>query len=168
MQRADSLEKSLMLGKMKGKRRRGMEKEMATHSSVLAYRIPGMGEPGGLPSMGSHRVGHDWSNLAAAAACPLSWWCHPPISFSVACFSSCLQSFPASDSFQMNQLFISGGQSIGVLDSASVLPMNIQGWLPLVLTGLIYLQSKGLSLLCGLGQVSWPLCAWVSSSTKWG
>ena len=46
-----------------------LEKEMATHSSVLAWRIPGMGEPGGLPSMGSHRVGHDWSNLAAAAAC---------------------------------------------------------------------------------------------------
>ena len=44
-----------------------MEKEMATHSSVLAWRIPGMGEPGGLPSMGSHRVGHDWSDLAAAA-----------------------------------------------------------------------------------------------------
>ena len=59
MQRADSLEKSLMLGKMKGKRRRGMEKEMATHSSVLAWRIPGTGEPGGLPSMGSHRVGHN-------------------------------------------------------------------------------------------------------------
>ena len=46
-----------------------LEKEMATHSSVLAWRIPGMGEPGGLPSMGSHRVGHDWSDLAAAAAC---------------------------------------------------------------------------------------------------
>ena len=45
-----------------------MEKEMATHSSVLAWRIPGTGEPGGLPFMGSHRVGHDWSNLAAAAA----------------------------------------------------------------------------------------------------
>jgi len=44
-----------------------MEKEMATHSSILAWRIPGMGEPGGLPSMGSHRIGHDWSNLAAAA-----------------------------------------------------------------------------------------------------
>ena len=50
-----------------------LEKEMATHSSVLAWRIPGMGEPGGLPSMGSHRVGHDWSDLAAAAAC---WTTH--------------------------------------------------------------------------------------------
>ena len=45
-----------------------LEKEMATHSSVLAWRIPGTGKPGGLPSMGSHRVGHDWSDLAAAAA----------------------------------------------------------------------------------------------------
>ena len=50
-----------------------LEKEMATHSSVLAGRIPGTGEPGGLPSMGSHRVGHDWSDLAAAAAAPFSW-----------------------------------------------------------------------------------------------
>ena len=48
-----------------------LEKEMATHSSVLAWRIPGMVEPGGLPSMGSHRVGHDWSDLAAAAAVPI-------------------------------------------------------------------------------------------------
>ena len=50
-----------------------LEKEMATHSSILAWRIPGTGEPGGLPSMGSHRVGHDWSDLAAAAAVT-SWW----------------------------------------------------------------------------------------------
>jgi len=71
---------------------------MATHSSVLAWRIPGMAEPGGLPSMGSHRVGHDRSDLAAAAAAP-----------------------------------------------ASVLPMNIQDWFPLGLTGFISLQSKGLS-----------------------
>ena len=53
-----------------------LEKEMTTHSSVLAWRIPGTGEPGGLPSMGSHRVGHDWSDLAAAAAAALSWKCH--------------------------------------------------------------------------------------------
>ena len=51
-----------------------MEKEMATHSSVLAWRIPGMGEPGGLPSLGSHRVGHDWSDLAAAAAALVALW----------------------------------------------------------------------------------------------
>ena len=134
---------------------------MATHSSVLAGRIPGMGEPGGLPSMGSHRVGYDWSDLAAAAAaaksfssvqfsrsvmsnslrpheqqharlpcpspipwaysnsCPLSRWCHPTISYSVVPFSSCPQSFPESGSFQMSQLFTSGGQSIGISASAS-------------------------------------------------
>ena len=115
---------------------------MATHSSVLAWKIPGTGELGGLSSLGSHRVGHDWSDLAAAAACPLSWWCHPTIS-SVARFS-CLQSFPASGSFPVSQLFPSGGQSVGASASASVLPMNIQGWFPLGLTGLISLQSKGL------------------------
>ena len=62
---------------------------------------------------------------------PLSWWWHPTISSSVIPFSSHLQSFPPSGPFQMNQLFASGGQSIGVSASASVLPMNIQGWFPL-------------------------------------
>ena len=76
---------------------------------------------------------------------PLSRWCHPTISSSVDPFSSCLQSFPASGSFPMNQFFTSGGQSIGVLASASVLPMNIQDWFPLGWTGWISLQSKGLS-----------------------
>ena len=74
-------------------------------------------------------------------SCPLSWWCHPTISSSVIPFSSCLQSFPASESFQMTQVFASGGQSIGVSASTSVLPMNIQDWFPL---GWISLQSKGL------------------------
>ena len=60
--------------------------------------------------------------------CPLSWWCHPTISSSVVPYSSCLQSFPASRSFQMSQLFMSGGQSTGASASASVLTMNIQGW----------------------------------------
>ena len=76
--------------------------------------------------------------------CPLSWWCHPIISSSVLPFSSCLQSFPASGSFPMSQLFASGGQSIGASPSASVLPMNIQDWFPLGLTSLIFLRSKGL------------------------
>ena len=171
-----------------------LEKEMATHSSVLAWRIPGTGEPGGLPSMGSHRVGHDWSDLAAAFwsilvhwflkhqcsllpspvsvqfsrsvmsdslwphklqharppcpsptprvypnSCPLSRWCNPTISSSVFPFSSWSQSFPASGSFQMSQLFTSGGQRIGVSASASVLPMNIQDWFPLGWTGWISL-----------------------------
>ena len=75
-------------------------------------------------------------------SCPLSQWRHPTISSSVAPFS-CLQSFPASESFPMSQLFTSGGQNIGA--SASILPMNIQGWFPLGLTGLISLLSKGLS-----------------------
>ena len=77
--------------------------------------------------------------------CPLSWWCHPTISSSVVPFSSCPQSFPASGSFQMSQLFASVGQSIGVSASASVLPMNTQDWSPLGWTGWISLQSKGLS-----------------------
>ena len=78
---------------------------------------------------------------------PLSQWCHPAISFSVVPFSSCPQSFPASGSFQMSQLFTSGGQSIGASASASasVLPMNTQNWSHLGWTGWIPLQSKGLS-----------------------
>ena len=75
--------------------------------------------------------------------CPLSWWCHPTISSSVVPFSFCLQSGPASGSFQMSQFFASRGQSIGV--SASVLPMNIQDWFLLGWTGWTSLQSKGLS-----------------------
>ena len=67
--------------------------------------------------------------------CPLSRWCHPTISSSVVPFSSRLQSFPASGSFQMSQFFTSGGQSIGVSASTSVLPVNIQDWFPLGLTG---------------------------------
>ena len=75
----------------------------------------------------------------------LSQWCHPTISSSVVPFSSFLQSFPASGPFQMSQFFTSGDPSIGVLASASVLPMNSQDWFPLGWTGLISLQSKGLS-----------------------
>ena len=78
-------------------------------------------------------------------SCPLSRWCHLIISSSVIPFSSCLQSSPASGSFQMSQFFASGGQGIRVSASTSVLPMNIQGWLPLGWTGWISLQSKGLS-----------------------
>ena len=74
----------------------------------------------------------------------LSWWYHPTTSSAIIPFS-CLQSFPASRSFPKSQLFTSGGQSIGVSASALLLPMNIQGWFPLGLTGLISLQSKGLS-----------------------
>ena len=77
--------------------------------------------------------------------CPLSQWCHPTIVSSVIPFSSCPQSFPASGSFPMSQLFTSAGQSIGVSASTSVLPVNTQDWSPLWWTGWISLQSKGLS-----------------------
>ena len=148
-----------------------LQKEMATHSSVLAWRIPGMGEPGGLPSLGSHRDGHDWSGLAAAAAaavllfsrpvmfnslrphglqharplclllspevcpssCPLHWWCYPAISSSDSLFS-CPQSFPASGTFPMSQLFALDGQTTGVSASALVLSTSVQGWFSLRLT----------------------------------
>ena len=78
-------------------------------------------------------------------SCALSQWCHPTISFSVIPFSSCLQSFPASGSFSVNWLFTSGGHRVGASALASVLPMNMQGWFSLRLTGLNSLQSTGLS-----------------------
>ena len=95
-------------------------------------------------------------------SCPLSWWCHPTISSSVIPFSSCLQSFPAS-----------GGQSIGVLASASVLPMNFQGWFPLGWTGWISFQSKGLSRVFSNTTVqkhqffSTQLSLWSNSYPTW-
>ena len=84
------------------------------------------------------------SLVTCSNSCSLIRWCHLTISSSAAPFS-CLQSFPASGSFQMNPLFASGGQSIRALPSASVLPMNIQDWFPLGWTGLISLLSKGIS-----------------------
>ena len=153
---------------------------MAAHSSILAWRIPGTGEPGGLPSMGSHRVGHDWSDLAAAAAAvcilllvqllscvwlsatPRTAVCQAPLTFTISRNLLKLMSielmipsnhlilchpllllpsiFPASGSFPMSWFFALGGQSIGA--SASVLPMSIQGWFPLGLTGLILLSKE--------------------------
>ena len=80
---------------------------------------------------------------ACSNSCPLSWWCHPTISSSVIPFSSSLQSFPASGSFPKGQFFGLGDQSIGVSPLPSVLPMNIQYWFPLGLTGLISLLFKG-------------------------
>ena len=80
---------------------------------------------------------------ACSNSCPSSQWCYPTISSSVIPFSSCLQYFRVSGSFPVSQFFASGGQSIEI--SASVLPMNIQSQFPLGLTGLIFLQSKGLS-----------------------
>ena len=85
------------------------------------------------------------TSRAHSNSCPLSRWCHATISSCVVPFSSYLQAFPASGSFPKSQLFTSGGQSIGVSASASVLPVNIQDWFPLALTDWIPLQSKGLS-----------------------
>ena len=82
---------------------------------------------------------------ACSSSCLLSWWCHPTILSYVVPFSSRLQSFPASGSFPMSQFFTSGNHSIGVSALASVLPMTIQDWCPLGLTGWISLQSKGFS-----------------------
>ena len=95
---------------------------------------------------------------AYSNSCPLSPWCHPTISSLLISFSSCLQSCPASRYFLMSQFFVSGGQSIRVLASASVLPMNIQDWFPLGWTGWISLQSKGLkSLLPHHNSRAWIL-----------
>ena len=85
------------------------------------------------------------SPRVSSNSCPFRQWCYPSISSSVTPFSSCPQSFLASGYFPMSQLFALNGQSIGASASASVLPMTIQGWFPLGLTGLISLQSKGLS-----------------------
>ena len=102
-------------------------------------------------------------------SCPLSRWCHPTVSFSVAPFSSCPQSFPALGSFPMSQLFISGGQAIGV--SASVLPVNIQSWFPLGFISLISLLSKGLtrvfsSTTVQFSSVQLLSCVWLFA-TPW-
>ena len=93
-------------------------------------------------------IANSWSLLNS---CPLNRWCHPTISSSVIPFFR-LQSFPASGSFQMSQFFASGGQSIGVSASASVLPLNTQDWSPLEWTGWISLQSKGLSRVFSTAQ----------------
>ena len=87
------------------------------------------------------------SSRVCSNSCPLSQWCHPNISSSVASFSSCSQSFPASGSFPMSQLFTSGSQSSRASVSASVLPMNAQVWFPLGLIGLVSSLYKGLSSL---------------------
>ena len=96
-------------------------------------------------SMPGLPVHHQLPKSTQTHPCPLGRWCHPTISSSAIPFSSCPQSFPASGSFQMSQLFTSGGRSIGVSASTSVLPMNTQDWSPLGWTGWISLQSKRLS-----------------------
>ena len=116
-----------------------------------------------LQPHGLQHVRLPWPSPAPRAcsnSCPSSWWCHSTILSSVDPFYSCLQSCPASRSFPISWLYASGGQSIGDSASASVLPMNIQGWLPLGLTGLISLLSKGLLRVFPSTQVesiSWVL-----------
>ena len=94
-------------------------------------------------SMPGFPVHHQLLPRACSNSYPLSRWCHPTISSSVIPFSSSFQSFPASGSFPMSQFFKSDGQNIEVSASVSILPMNIQDWFPLGLTGLISLQSEG-------------------------
>ena len=100
---------------------------------------------------------------AYSNSCPSCRWCHPTTSFSVIPFSSCLQSFPASGSFPMSWFFVSGGQSIGVSASASVLPMNTQDWFPLGWSGWISLQSRGLSGVFFQHYSSKALILWCSA-----
>ena len=104
--------------------------------SVMSNSLPPHGLQHTRPPCPSSTPGVD-SN-----SCLLSWWCHPAISSSVVPFSSCCQSFSASGSFQMSQFLALGGQSIEVSASAWVLPMNIQDWYPLGLTGLISCSSR--------------------------
>ena len=134
-----------------------LEEEMATHSSILAWKIPWTNPnpvqfscsvvsifvtPGTVARQVSLSITNPWSLLKLVC---IEAWSHPTISSSVIPFSSCPQSFPASGSFPLSQLFTSGSQSIGVSATTSVLPMNIQDWFPLGWTGWISLQSKGLS-----------------------
>ena len=90
-------------------------------------------------------------------SCPLSWWCHPTISFSVIPFSSYSQSFPASGSFPVGQLLTSSGQSIGASASASVFPVNIQGWFHLGWTGLTFLSLPGCSWASRVCSIIWSI-----------
>ena len=124
-------------------------REIIDHNSVFSVQFSSVAQ--WCPILWPHGLQH--SRLSGPSptpgvyshSCPLSQWCHATILSSVNPFSSCFQSFPASGSFQMSQFFDSGGQSIGVSASTSVLPMNIQDWFPLGWTGWISLQFKGLS-----------------------
>ena len=176
MWRADSLEETLMLVKIEGRRRRGCQRmrsldgitDLMDMSLSKLHSWWWTGRPGVLWFIGLQKVRHNWATElnwtpvtafvvqgsfvsnslwhnglqharfpcpwpspgACLNSCPWSRWCHPTISSSGVPFSSCLLSFPTSESFAMSQLFLSGGQIIGVLASASVLLMFIQSWSP--------------------------------------
>ena len=117
----------------------GVFSSVQFNCSVMSYSLWPYGPQHARPPCASPTPG------VYPNSCTLSWWWHPTISSSVIPFSSCPQYLPASGSFPMSQLFASGGQSIGVSASASVLPINTQGWSPLGWTGWISLKSKGLS-----------------------
>ena len=112
--------------------------QFSCHSGVSDSLQPHGLKHAGLPCPSS-------TSGACSGSCLSSQWCHPAISSSIISLSSCLQSIPASGSLPVNQFFASSGQRTGISASASVLPMNIQDWFPLELTGLISLTSKGLS-----------------------
>ena len=113
-----------------------------SNQSILKEISPGISLEGMMLKLKLQYFGHLMWRVHSNSR-PSSRWCHPTISSSVIPFSSCLQ-FPASESFPMSQFFTSGGQSIGISASTSVLPMNILDWFPLGWTGWISLQSKGL------------------------
>jgi len=126
---------------------------LAISSVQLLSRVWLFATPRIAACQASLSITNSWSSLKLMS---IHWWCHPIISSSVFPFSSCLQSFPASASFPMSQFFASGVQNIGASGSVSVLPMNIQGWLPFGLIGLISLLSKGLSWVFSTGvQPQW-------------
>ena len=128
------------------RRREGGKKDDSGHCSTVQFSHSVMSD-----SLWPHGLQHarlpcpSVSPRVCSNSCPLSWWCYPTISSSATPLFFCLRSFPASWSFPISWLFTSGSQSIEASASASVLPMNIQDWFPLGLTGLISLQSKGLS-----------------------
>ena len=114
------------------------------HSMLLSFSYSVLSSS--LPPLGLQHTRIPCPSLpprVCSNSCPLSWWCYPTISSSLAPFFSCPLSFPASGSFPMSRLFALGGQNIGASASASTLPMNIQGLFPLGLTDFITLQSKG-------------------------
>ena len=120
----------------------GSKGKKAVLFSSVAQSCPTLCDPMECSMSGLH-VHHQLPEFIQTR--PLNQWCHPTRSSSVVLFSSCLQTFPALGSFPMSQFFTSGGQSIGLSASISVLPMNIQDWFPLGWTGWISLKSKGLS-----------------------